>query len=126
MHHSVSVSYTHLAAVHSIQIGITLGWFHKISVAVGSCRRKRIRLHLRIMIAIPVEAFGRLFPRRETVSYTHLQMSLLRVLIVPLALPDSAFTPNIQNGLARNLLQHRVKAEAGRARGTIRTLSNDI
>ena len=38
-----------------IQIGITLGWFQKISVAVGSCRRKRIRLHLRIMIAIPVE-----------------------------------------------------------------------
>lgn len=36
------------------------------------------------------------------------------------------FTPNIQNGLARNLLLHRVKAEAERARGTIRTLSNDI
>ena len=53
------------ATVHSIQIGITLGRFQEISVPVGSCRRKRIRLHLRIMVAIPVEAFGRLFPRRE-------------------------------------------------------------
>lgn len=35
------------------------------------------------------------------------------------------FTPNLQTGLARNLLLHRVKAEAERARGTTRTLSND-
>lgn len=35
------------------------------------------------------------------------------------------FIPNLQTGLARNLLLHRVKAEAERARGTTRTLSND-
>ena len=36
------------------------------------------------------------------------------------------FTPNRQIELAHNLLIYRVKAEAERARGTIRTLSNDI
>ena len=36
------------------------------------------------------------------------------------------FTSNRQIELAHNLLIYRVKAEAERARGTIRTLSNDI
>ena len=105
------------ATVHSIQIGITLGWFQKISVAVGSCRRKRIWLHLRIMIAIPVEAFGRLFPRREkslVIERSHLvdaAVSLIRLYSARVLMRYEEPLEMAADAVPGTLCQHRLLAE---------------
>ena len=105
------------ATVHSIQIGITLGWFQEISVAVGSCRRKRIRLHLRIMVAIPVEAFGRLFPRREkslVIERSHLvdtAVSLIRLHSARVLMRYEEPLEMAADAVPGTLCQHRLLAE---------------
>ena len=56
----------------------------------------------------------------------HRSQNMLKMVVSTLKSINAVSYTHLQNGLARNLLQHRVKAESGRASGTIRTLSNDI